>query len=186
MSIPRNWGARSEELAASYPCDEHLVDHDDVWFRAIDVAAPAETLYRWLCQLTIAPYSYDSLDNFGRRSPQRLIPGREHLKLGQRVMTIFELISFASPHEMTIRMVDRWGLRAFGMFVITYAVRDLGEERSRLVVKCLVKDSPTVVGFLRPRLLVWGDLVMMRRQLLNLSELAERTHAEGAQAPTLA
>ena len=48
-----------------------------------------------------------------------------------------------------------------------------GAERCRLVVKLVVRYPGGVTGTLMRQLLPWGDLVMMRRQLLNLKGLAE-------------
>ena len=58
----RDWGSSDLERAEPYPCDRLLVDGDDALFRAIDVAAPVAVVYRWLCQLRVAPYSYDLID----------------------------------------------------------------------------------------------------------------------------
>jgi hypothetical protein len=133
-------------------------------------------VFRWLCQLKLAPYSYDWVDNWGRRSPQELVPGAEELEAGQRVMAIFELVDFEPDRHLTLLLVR--ARRIFGDVAVTYLVVPDGADRCRLVVKLLVNHPGPAV--LRP-LVRWvgplGDLVMMRRQLLNLKRLAERTAA---------
>lgn len=92
-ALVETWGSSVGERAAAYPCDG-LVDHPDgVVFRGVDISAPAGLAFRWLCQLRVAPYSYDWVDNFGRRSPRHLIPGLDRLEVVQRFMGIFRLVS---------------------------------------------------------------------------------------------
>src|SRR5260221_260239 len=81
----RTWGSTAEERRATFACDRHLPRHDDALFRAVTVAAPAALLFRWLGQLRVAPYSYDWIDNFGRRSPRQLTAGLDDLRVGQPV-----------------------------------------------------------------------------------------------------
>lgn len=167
------WGAREEEIRRAYPCDTVLGEAKEHWFRAVTVAADRAAVFRWLCQLKVAPYSYDLLDNSGRRSPRALTPGVEHLARGQRVMRIFRLEDFDADRHMTLVMDDRKGLRLFGGFAVTYAVTEEGPGTSRLVAKLVVGDEEGVLGRLRRPLMAWGDLIMMRRQLLTLRKLAE-------------
>lgn len=175
--VPEVWGATAEEVTASYPCDDHLPAPDAVWFRAVTVDADAATTFRWLCQLKVAPYSYDLLDNFGRRSPRALTPGVERLERGQRVMTIFELVDFAAGDHLTLALREpRWE-RACGELVLSYTVRPHGPGCCRLVVKLPSRSPRGRLGPARTKALAWGDLAMMRRQLLTLKELAEGTAA---------
>ena len=55
----------------------------------------------------------------------------------------------------------------------TYWARSVGPERTRLLVKLRVAYPRGISSALLRALLPWGDLVMMRRQLLNLKRLAE-------------
>jgi hypothetical protein len=161
--IATRWGATDAEVAAPQPCDALAgagATHAD---RAVSIAAPVDVVYRWLCQLRAAPYSYDLLDNFGRRSPRTLTPGLEGLAPGQRVMTLFTVASFEPGEHLTISSGRHTA--------VTYAV---GAEPAgtRLAVR-------VVFALPRPvtQLLLMGDLVMMRKQLLTLKALAERDAA---------
>lgn len=174
-SVAYTWGSTAAERALAYPCDRELPRADDAYFRAVDVAAPASVVFRWLCQLRAAPYSYDWLDNRGRRSPRRLTPGLERLESGQRVMMIFRLTAWTPDRQMTVVMDAPRAIRRFGEVAGSYVVLPVGEQRSRLVVKLLVR-YPRRGAFAAMRwLLPWGDLVMMRKQLLTLKRLAERS-----------
>jgi hypothetical protein len=58
---------------------------------------------------------------------------------------------------------------------MTYAVEPHGPG-SRIVCRlCVAQDGPA--RWARSRLLAWGDLVMMRKQLRTLKRLAERDQA---------
>ncbi|HEV7759354.1 MAG TPA: hypothetical protein VGO78_10205 [Acidimicrobiales bacterium] len=166
-----HWGTTPDERARRFPCDDVLPRHEQALFRAVTVEAPPPVVFRWLCQMKVAPYSYDLLDNRGRRSPQHLVPGVEQLEVGQRVL-IFELASFAVDEHLTLLLR---GHRVFGDVAMSYVVVPHGDGASRLVGKIVMVPVGGVAGAVLRRVLPLGDLVMMRRQLLNLKALAEAT-----------
>jgi len=163
----------------SFPCDRYLSPFDTAYFRAVEVQAPAPILFRWLCQLRVAPYSYDWIDNFGRQSPRELIEGTENLKVGQRVMTIFRLVDFEPNRHITLLLTAARARANFGEIAVSYFIWPQTEQRCRLVVKLLVRYPPKGFGFLMRCFLPWGDLLMMRKQLLTLKHLAERQTWDG-------
>lgn len=166
----RNWGTSPEERRAHFPCDDVLPDYDDAYFRGVTVHAGAPLVFRWLCQLRVAPYSYDWVDNFGRQSPPRLTPGLDELSVGQPVMRIFDLLAFERDHHLTLR------LRTPGIFpplAVSYVVGAVAPRQCRVVVKLVFKTPAGVAGRVAGLFLLPGDWIMMRRQLLNLKQLAE-------------
>lgn len=169
----RQWGSTPAERDRAFPCDRHLRGDSDAIFRAVDVGGPSAVVFRWLCQLRVAPYSYDRLDNRGRRSPQELTPGLEELEVGQRFMTIFRLVDFEEGRSITLRHEGP----VFGRIAATYLAEGVAPGQSRLIVKMLVAYPRAPLGPLARLILPPGDLVMMRRQLLNLKRLAESERA---------
>jgi hypothetical protein len=139
-------------------------------------------VFRWLCQLRAAPYSYDLVDNLGRRSPRELTPGLDELEVGQRVMSIFDLVEFERDRHLTLKL--RRAQRAFGDAAVTYMVVPAGERGARLVVKLLVRHGGGHARAWAMRRVGPGlELVMMRKQLLTLKRLAEQ-QALGARRQT--
>jgi len=81
----------------------NIENSDEAYFRAINVKAPTEILFRWLCQLKVGSYSYDWIDRLGGRFPfqdsistlksKQLLPGVENL-LGQKSYGRFKVVEF--------------------------------------------------------------------------------------------
>lgn len=160
-----NWGATAHEQQSALPCDALAPGATVSADRAISIDAPPATVFAWLCQLRVAPYSYDLLDNIGRRSPRARDPELTRLEVGQKFMEMFTLRSFAEVEHLTLQS---------GKVTVTYAVRS-SAEGTRLHVRIRF-EGPRIIGWA----LAMGDLVMMRKQLLTLRELAEREAARTA------
>jgi hypothetical protein len=164
------WGTSAEERERRFPCDGVLPDANEAYYRGVTVSADPPTVFSWLCQLRVAPYSYDWIDNFGRTSPRELTPDLENLELAQRFMSIFDLVEFERNVHITLR------LRSPGLFpllAVSYCIDPESDSSCRLLVKRVVQFRPGLRSRLSRRLGPSLDWVMMRRQLLNLKALAE-------------
>ncbi|HEX6569385.1 MAG TPA: hypothetical protein VF015_09475 [Acidimicrobiales bacterium] len=168
--LPFCWGATAAEVADDYPCAGLApAPYRSIW-RAVDVAAPAAVTWRWLRQVKVAPYSYDWIDNLGRRSPRTLTAGLADIAVGDELM-VFRVVAAEPGREFTGVMTPR-AERLFGQISGTYRVTPVDDERSRLVVRLDISVRG-LADRLRALPLAWGDLVMMRKQLLTLKHLAE-------------
>src|SRR5262245_65246563 len=112
--LAKFWNATPEERTASYPCDHYLSVPYEGLVRAIDVEAPPEVLFRWLCQLKVAPYSYDWIDHWGQR------------------FLIGEIVD-CEPNRHISGVSRPEFERLYGPLAITYAIRPKGERACRLV-----------------------------------------------------
>ena len=175
-SVSETWGTEPAERELAFPCDHFMPQQGAALHRGVTIHATPEVVFSWLCQMRVAPYSYDLIDNGGRRSPQRLTSGLNKLELGQTVMQIFDLIAFARNEHLTIRIKPHTrGYRLFGDIAVSYLIVRQSATSCRLLVKLIVQYPSGFAGRLVRGLLPWGDLIMMRRQLLNFKKLAEQT-----------
>ena len=174
-SLFKIWGITPSEIKIPYPCDYFMKDADDVLFRGITIHAEPQIIFQWLCQMRIAPYSYDWIDNFGRKSPEKLTPGLDDLEIGQDVMTIFKVIDFTPNSYLTVRIKKKILSRKISDdAVITYWIHPKNRTKCRLLVKLLVTYPKGIFGFINKMILPLGDLIMMRRQLMNFKRLSEK------------
>lgn len=169
--LPWVWGVPVEPVGLPTP---EVAPGSRLAVRAVAVEAPREVCFLWLCQIRRAPYSYDWLDNFGRRSPRRADPSLTDLAVGQSFMTIFELTDFTDGESLTLRMKAGCPTRIFGAITLHYRVETITGFRSQLVAALWMPPIGRVLGQPLRYLLAWGDLLMMRKQLRTLAALAER------------
>ena len=181
MALPWDWGTTPTELALLLPCDDLVAGPTLHLDRAVDCAAPAAWGFRWLQQLALAPYSYDWVDNLGRRSPQRLDAVTAETRVGQRMATVYVVTSVDPGRSWTGRLSER-GERLSGPLSVTYAAHPAGEGRCRIHCRMVVPGR-TRAQRARATALAWGDLVMIRKQLHQLAALAARDAAAAAGPP---
>jgi hypothetical protein len=164
--IGNRWGVTDDEVARRYPCDELVpVPVLQAW-RGVTVHSTPDGLWPWVAQIRLAPYSYDWIDNFGRRSPRQLraLPepaaGQRFTASGNRPLG--RILSVSTAEQLTGGIMGA---------VMSYVLVPNGDS-TRLLLKVVMAKG----RWLAPLISV-GDLVMARRQLLNLKRLAEQNRA---------
>ena len=162
--IGDRWGVSVSETARHYPCDDFVTAPTLQAWRGVPVEAPAEAVWPWVAQIRIAPYSYDWIDNRGTRSPRELA-GLAEPRVGDRFTTaggrqLGRIVSVEPGEQLTGTIM--------GAFM-SYVLVPHDERSTRLLLKVVMR----VNRWAAPVLSV-GDLIMARRQLLNLKQLAER------------
>ena len=161
--IADRWGVTDAETRRGYGCDAFVTAPTLEAWRGVTVAADAATVWARVRQVRLAPYSYDLVDNLGRRSPRELRDVSEPVA-GDPFTRAFgrdqgRVVAVEPGRELTARIMGAH---------MSYAVLPHGVDRTRLVLKVVARTHP----WLAPALSL-GDLVMARKQLLNLKELAE-------------
>lgn len=161
------WGVTDDEVRRRYPCDD-LVDRPvmQAW-RGVTVAASPAAVWPWVAQVRLAPYSYDWIDNLGRRSPRELRglpdPGAGEPFTTAAGRRLGRILSVEPGEQLTGRL---------GSYLMSYVLEPDGGS-TRLLLKIVASS-----GRLTAPLVCLGDLVMARRQLLNFKALAEATSPE--------
>ena len=160
--IGDRWGVDETETSRHFPCDDVVPTPVLQAWRGVTVHATPDGVWPWIGQLRLAPYSYDWVDNLGRRSPRRLtgmpepVPGEHFMSCGGR--SIGEILDVVHTEALTGEIAGA---------VMSYVLVPAGEH-TRLLLKIVMARGRVIAP-----LVSIGDLVMARRQLLNLKALSE-------------
>jgi hypothetical protein len=166
--IGDRWGVSGSEASRAYPCDDLIASPTLQAWRGVSVEAPAEVVWPWVAQVRIAPYSYDWIDNPGHRSPRELA-GLPEPQVGDRFTTtagrsVGRIVSVDPGRQLTGNI---------GGFFMSYVLVPQEPDGTRLLLKVVARTTRWAALVLSV-----GDLIMARRQLLNLKQLAERHHRQ--------
>ena len=167
----RRWGSTDDEVRRPMPGDGLLRPGAPSTTRAITIDASPRDVFAWLLQIGYGRggwYSYDWIDNDGKRSIDRIDPALQSLAVGDRIQMlpgfgpVVREIE-ADHHILSGGDADTWCL----------LVVPTPEGRSRLVSRWR-QDWPKSFGTF-----VWtlvsdpGAFVMERRMLRTIRRLAE-------------
>jgi hypothetical protein len=168
------WGATDAEVAAALPGDELIPDADSTT-RAITIAAPPERVWPWLVQLGYGRagwYSYDWIDNDGRRSADRVLPELQDLRVGDQIL----MVPGMGPRVRAIEPARHLLSGDVEGSTWCLALRPV-PGGTRLVSRWRVRWSPTPATALWILLSDPGAFVMERKMLKGIKARAERAAA---------
>ncbi len=168
MSV-RAWGVTEAETRLRYGCDDLVPAPVLELWRGVTVETPAEALWPWVGQVRLAPYSYDWIDNLGRRSPREL-RGLPAPAVGDRFAGSGRIVTVSPGEELTAQLGRAGG--PVGRTLMSYRLVP-SAAGTRLLLKVAVEAGGPLTRLLLAVLPV-GDLVMARKQLLTLKALCEK------------
>ena len=161
--IGDRWGVTDAEVHRPYGCDALVPAPTLEAWRGVTVHAGAATVWARVRQVRLAPYSYDWLDNLGRRSPRELRdvpdpqPGDPFSCIGGRY-DVGRVLAVAPGESLTATIMGA---------VMSYVLEPEGTG-TRLLLKIVAEKERWYL----PALAV-GDWPMARRQLHVLKRRAE-------------
>lgn len=160
MQIHTEWFANCSNLkgdSMKYPIEEHLSKTTSVQDHWIEIDAPAESIWPWLAQMgngRAGWYSYDWLDNLGRKSLEVIDPKLIDIKKGQKI-PMATISDFVKNEFITFR---------FGSEItFTYYLESMGKQ-TRLWTRLRV---PRASWLLRSTLGL-GHKIMQNKQFAEI------------------
>jgi hypothetical protein len=182
------WGATSAEAAASLPGDAFLPRAQYRSTRAITIGAPPDAVWPWLVQVGCQRagfHSNDLLDNLGRPSATTIVPGLQHLEVGQWV----PMSPAATPTDRAAFKVHSFKLNEWLLWSkpdSTWAWQLTAADGggTRLVTRIHTVDDwrNPLTALLGVLLMEFADFAMLRRMLRGIKARAESlVHNAGPQ-----
>ena len=171
------WGATDTELKRSMPGDEIVDKPSFNATRAVTIHASSQNIYPWIVQMGVSRagwYSYDLLDNLGRRSADNILPEYQNLQAGDLIP-----ISPNGKQGMWVRSFkkNKWMLwwDKKGDATWAWEIRPAGQNSFRLITRLRVKYRWFSSAIVFNLLIEFFDILMMRKSMLGIKRRAEKS-----------
>lgn len=178
--MSQHWNASVDEIASVMPGDE-LIDAPQLnATRSITIAAPPEQVFPWIRQMGFGRagwYSYDLVDNLGRRSATRIHPEWQNVSSGDQVPggpINFTAVTVDEPSVFVLALGQPNAGSARVGFTLAYRLDSIEDTSATRLVTRVRSRIDLPAGRLAARYLLGpGDGIMLRKQLANLRRRAE-------------
>jgi hypothetical protein len=176
--IFQHWGATPEEINGHVIGDDICTHARVICTRSISLKAPPHEVFPWIRQMGFGRagwYSYDFIDNLGRKSAASIEQKWQDVHTGSLVPggpIQFVAALVDTPHSFVLQIGTHTTSSARLCFTLAYDLRPQGEG-TRLVTRMRARVGLPGGKLIERFLLGPGDGVMLRKQLLTL---AQRVH----------
>lgn len=169
------WGATDDEINRSMPGDDVVSNPSFNATRAVTIHASAENIYPWIVQMGVTRagwYSYDLLDNLGKRSAESILTEHQNLQVG-------DVIPMSPDGKQGMIVKDfsenKWMLwwDNKGDSTWVWGIFPDGETSFRLVTRVRMKYRWALLAVPFNMLVEFFDIVMMRKCMLGIKRRAE-------------
>lgn len=176
-----SWNATAAEKEMALPGDELAQQPTLVTMRAITINAGSESIWPWLVQIGHGRgglYSYERLENLAGcdiHNATELLPAHQLLAVGDAVrlgppgknFPAFTVVELTPPVSLVLRggepgMPDNPSL----IYIWSFYLHELGQDRTRLLVRSRLTYPPNIVNRLMWRGFVDPVAFVMERQML--------------------
>jgi hypothetical protein len=171
-----SWGATPDEVARPMVGDGLVKNPTFNATRAVTINASAEHIWPWIVQIGYKKagfYSWDSLDNDGIPSAERIIPEFQKLEIGDLVPLsehTAATVTSVEPNEHLLLV-----FQSEGAVTWAWALYEIDSDRTRLVNRLRWRASSAVSQLVLDAF----EIIMMRKHLLGIKRRAEASMDEG-------
>ena len=171
--------ATSNENIAPMNGDHICGEPQLVATRAITITSPPAEVFPWIRQMGFGKagwYSYDIIDNLGRRSATSIHPKWQDVNSGDLIpggLIDFHADLVNAPHTLVMSLRGSGRVAKRICFSLAYELHD-HPVGTRLVTRVRARIDLPFGGLLARYVLGPGDGIMLRKQLRNI---ARRVHA---------
>lgn len=171
----QHWGATEAEIHSDVVGDSICSSARVVATRCISVKAPPTEVFPWIRQMGFGKagwYSYDWLDNLGRKSSVIVKPEWQDIVSGSQVPggpISFTAEIVDAPSSFVLSVIPKGKLAQRLCFTLAYELRE-EDGGTRIVTRMRARVSLPFGRFIERFILTPGDGIMVRQQLLNLAK----------------
>ena len=171
------WGATHEEIQSSVVGDNLCADATLIATRSITINALPQDVFPWIRQMGFGRagwYSYDWLDNLGRKSATTIHDEWQTVEAGDKVPSgpiSFTATIVDAPRHYVLEIKSLSKKLPKLHFTLAYELRD-DPNGTRLVTRMRSRISTPLGSLFEKLILGPGDGFMLRKQLLTISKNA--------------
>jgi hypothetical protein len=169
------WGATAEEISSSMVGDDLCSDATVVATRSITIGAAPQEVFPWIRQMGFGRggwYSYDWLDNLGRKSATTIHDEWQSVEAGDKIPSgpiSFTAAIVDAPRHFVLKIKSPGKKSPKMHFTLAYELRD-DPQGTRLVTRMRSRVNLPLGSLFEKLILGPGDGIMLRRQLLTIKK----------------